>query len=62
MKKILFLVIFSLFFFSLAQDRTDWPKKLVFGFIPIEGAVDTTTRFGPLVSYLEEELDLTYRN
>ncbi len=59
MKKILFLVIFSLFFFSFAQDRADWPKKLVFGFIPIEGAVDTTTRFGPLISYLEEKLGLS---
>lgn len=58
MKKFLSVIIVSLSLLSFAQDRTDWPEKLVFGFIPVEGSTDTTTRFEPLITYLEQELGL----
>lgn len=58
MKRFLSVIVVSLALLSFAQDRTDWPEKLVFGFIPVEGSTDTTTRFGPLISYLEQELGL----
>ncbi len=59
MKKVMLLLL-SLFVFTTAtaQDRSGWPERLVFGLIPVEGSADTTTRFTPLIEYLETELDL----
>lgn len=53
------LILGSIVSMAFSQDRTGWPDKLVFGLIPVEGSVDTTVRFGPLIEYLEEQLGLT---
>lgn len=43
---------------SADADRTDWPEKIRFGVIPIEGGADTTARYGPLKKLLEAELGI----
>lgn len=58
MKKGLILLVLGLFTLVHGQDRSDWPERLVFGLIPVEGSSDTTVRFTPLIEYLEEQLEL----
>lgn len=50
--------LFSLASVVSAQDRSDWPERLRFGIIPVEGSAAARERFAPLTAHLERVLGI----
>jgi len=58
LKAIITLVLTVCLPVAVLAAPADWPKKLAFGVIPVEGSAQITDRFDNLVHYLEKKLGI----